>query len=204
MSVQSRQSTHPPRRTSCQIFWKLHTPEVTRDKLLKLWWFQALLFGMPFGVITGLFAAHQGHGGGVADGVIIGIVGGVVFGLAMGWVARRQQASREQRTAHFTAGLTVEGRALAVRASRRGPVPDDPVTRAAAAGLTRDQLEQSISQRSKNFAIFGAIGLLELVLALTLSPWSWLAVLIFAALIVVQLQQPQILRRRLAQLNTPA
>ncbi|MDQ2738755.1 MAG: hypothetical protein M3Y35_09130, partial [Actinomycetota bacterium] len=48
--------------------------------------------------------------------------------------------------------------------------PDDPAIRAAAAGLTEDRLEQSISQRSKNLAIFAVIGLLELVMALTSSP----------------------------------
>lgn len=88
-----------------------------------------------------------------------------------------------------------------MRASRRGPVPDDPATRAAAAGLARDQLEQSISQRSKNLTIFGVIGLLELVMALTSSRWYWLAVLVFAAVSVAQLRQPQNLRRRLARLS---
>lgn len=89
-----------------------------------------------------------------------------------------------------------------MRASRRGPIPDDPATRAAAAALTRYQLEQSTGQRNKNLAIFGAFGLLELVQAVTSSPWWWLAVLMFAALIVAQLQQPLTLRRRLALLNT--
>jgi len=80
---------------------------------------------------------------------------------AMGRGTRRQQVAREQRTAAFTAGLTAERRTLAVRASRRGPVPDDPAIRAAAVGVTEDRLEQSISQRSKNLAIFAVIGLLE-------------------------------------------
>lgn len=122
---------------------------------------------MPFGVVTGLFAAHRGHGSGVADGLITGSIGGVLFGLAMGWVTRRQQVVREQRTAAFTAGLTAERRTLVERASRRGPVPDDPAIRAAAVSLTPDQLEQSISNHSKNLAVFGVIGLLELVMALT-------------------------------------
>lgn len=68
-------------------------------------------------------------------------------------------------------------------------------------GLTRDQLEQSINQRSKNLTIFGVIGVLELVMALTSLRWYWLAVLMFAAVSVAQLRQPQALRRRLALLN---
>ncbi len=115
----------------------------------------------------------------------------------MGWGTRRQPVAREQRTA----GLTAERRTLAVRASRRGPVPDDPAIRAAAAGVTEDQLEQSISQRSKNLAIFAVIGLLELVMALTSSPWYWVATLMFAALFVAQLKEPRTLRRRLALLS---
>ncbi len=88
-----------------------------------------------------------------------------------------------------------------MRASRRGPVPDDAATRAAAAALTRYQLEQTTTQRNKNVAIFGAVGVLELVLALTSSPWWWLAVLMFVALIVAQSREPRTLRRRLALLN---
>ena len=91
-----------------------------------------------------------------------------------------------------------------MRASRRGPVPDDPATRAAAAGFTRDQLEQLMSQRSKNLTVIGVLGLLELVLAVTSSPWWWLLVLVWAWLFVAQLRQPQNLRRRLAQLNAAA
>lgn len=181
----------------------MHTPEVDRDKIFNLWWVRVLTSGVPFGVLMGLFAAHR-HGSDVVDGLITGTVSGVLFGWFMSWATRRQEVAREQRTAAFTGRLILEHRALAVRASRRGPVPDDPAIRAAAAALTRDQLGQSISQRSKNIAIFGVIGLLELVLALTSSRWYWLAVLMFAALIVAQLRQPQALRRRLALLNPTA
>jgi len=181
-----------------------HTFEVNRDKIRDLWWVQAMLFGVVFGVVMGLFAAHQSHGSGVAAGLVTGSIGGVVFGLVMGWVTRRQQVAREQRTAAVTAGLTAERRTQAVRASRRGPIPDDPAIRAAAAGLTHDDLEQSISYRSKNLTSFSIIGLLDLVLALTSSRWYWLAVLVLAAVIVAQLRQPQALRRRLALLNPTA
>jgi len=180
-----------------------HTFEVNRDKIRHLWWVRALILGVVFGVVMGLFAAHR-HGYDVVDGLITGIFSGVLFGLFMSRATRRQQVAREQRTAAFTGGLTPERRTVAVRASRRGPVPDDPAIRAAAAGLARDQLGQSISHRSKNLTIFGVIGLLELVMALTSSSWYWLAVLMFAALIVAQLRQPQALRRRLALLNPTA
>lgn len=178
-----------------------HTFEVNRDKIGNLWWVQVLTSGVPFGVLMGLFAAHRGHGSGVADGLGTGLVVGLLFGVFMALAARRQQVARDQRTAAFTGGLTPERRTVAVRASRRGPVPDDPAIRTAAAALTQDQLEQSINQRSKNLTIFGVIGVLELVMALTSSRWYWLAVLMFAAVSVAQLRQPQALRRRLALLN---
>lgn len=177
-----------------------HTFEVNWNKVRSLWWVRALVGGVPFGVLMGLFAAHR-HGSDVVDGLITGIFSGVLFGLFMSWATRRQEVAREHRTAAFTGGLTPEHRGSAVQASRRGPVPGDPAIRAAAAALARDQLGQSINQRSKNLTIFGVIGLLELVMALTSSSWYWLAALLFAALIVAQLRQPQALRRRLALLN---
>lgn len=179
----------------------LHTAAVNREKLLRSWWFQAVLFGVPFGVLMGLLGPYRRHGSGLAAGLITGVIAGVLFGLAMGWFTRRQRLAWERRTAAFTAGLTAEGRTLAMRAARRGRVPADPAIRAAVAGLTRDQLEQSISQRGKNLAIFGGIGFLELVMAVTSSRWFWLAVLMFAAFFVVQLRQPRALHRRLARLD---
>ena len=178
----------------------LHTAEVNREKLLGSWWFLAVLFGAPFGVVMGLFGAHRRHESGLAVGLTAGVIGGVFFGLAMSWITRRQRQAWERRTAAFTAGLTAEGRTSAIRAARRGRVPADPAIRAAVAGLTRDQLEQSVSQRGKNLAIFGGIGLLELVMAMTSSPWFWLAVVMFAALFVAQLLQSKTLHRRLARL----
>ncbi len=181
-----------------------HTFEVNRDKIRDLWWVQAMLSGVVFGVVMGLFAAEQSHGFGVAAGLVAGSIGGVLFGLVVAWVIRRQLVARDRRTAAVTAGLTAERRIQALRASRRGPVPGDPAIRAAAAGLTHDDLEQSISHRSKNLTSFSIIGLLDLVLALTSSRWYWPAVLMFAAVIVAQLRQPQALRRRLALLNPAA
>lgn len=51
---------------------------------------------------------------------------------------------------------------MATRASRRGPIPDDPATRTAAA-VARDQLERAIKHRTTFVSLFGALGLLELV-----------------------------------------
>ena len=155
---------------------------------------------MPFGVLTGLSDAHRRGNHGV-DGWITGTVSGVLFGVFMSVIAGRQQAAREQRTAVFTAGLSAPDRALAVRASRRGPIPDDPAICAAAARLTRDRLEQSIRQRGRNLAGLAVFAVLELVEVVTSSRWYWLAVLMFAASFVAQLRQPGTLHRRLSQLD---
>ncbi len=170
---------------------------MNRDKIFDLWLVRVLLYGVPFGVFMGVFTTDRGH---VASGWVSSIVAGVLFGLVMGSAHRRQQLAREQRTA----GLTTQNRTLAVRASRCGPIPGDPATRAAAAALTRDLLEQITSQRGKNLAVFGAFILLALVQALTSSPWFWLGVLVFAAAVVVQLREPRKLHRRLAQLHNAA
>lgn len=160
-----------------------------------------MLYGVPFGVLMGLFAAYRRHGSNVVAGLIVGIISGVLFGVLMTAVTRRQQAARDQRTAAFTAGLTAQSRKSAMRASRRGPVPGDPATRAAAAALTRDRLEQSISQRRRSLTGFSVLALLQLVQALTSSPWFWLGVLLFATSIVAQLREPRKLRRRLSRLT---
>lgn len=159
-----------------------------------------MLYGVPFGVLMGLFGAYR-HGHDAVDGLVTGIFSGVLFGLAMSWLTARQQAARDRRTAPFTAGLTAQGRTLAMRASHRGPVPDDPAIRAAAAALARDQLEQTTSQRGRNLAGLAAFTVLELVQALTSSPWFWLAVLLFAGFFVALLRQPRALHRRLSRLN---
>ena len=84
----------------------LHTAAVNREKLLGSWWFLAALFGVPFGVLMGLFMAHRRHGSGLAAGLTAGVISGVLFGLAMAWVTRRQRLAWQQRTAPFTAGLS--------------------------------------------------------------------------------------------------
>lgn len=174
---------------------------MNRDSLSKSWWVRVLTSAVPFGVVVGLTFAHRASGWSLSDGLIGGIGGGLLFGLLMAWSHSRHQLLREQRAAVFTAGLTPQHRIVAVRASRGGPIPEDSATRAVAAGLIRDRLERSDGQRSRAVLFFSVVGVLELVLALTSSRWFWLAVALFAWLILTVLQQPHKLRRRLAQLN---
>ena len=172
-----------------------------RNSLGNSWWVRVSTSALPFGVVVGLIFAHRANGWNLADGLIGGVGGGLLFGLLMAWSHRRHQLLREQRADVFTAGLPPQHRVLAVRASRGGPIPEDRATRAVAASLVRDRLERTDGQRGRAVLFFAVVGVLELVLALTSSPWFWLAVALFVWLILTVLQQPHKLRRRLAQLN---
>lgn len=111
-----------------------------------------MLYGGPFGVLMGSLGAHRTHRFDAVEGLITVVFTGVLFELAMGWMTQRQRAAREQRTAAFTAGLTARSRTMALRASWRGPIPEDPATRAAAAAMFRYQLERTTSQRSRSLS----------------------------------------------------
>ena len=127
-----------------------------REEFLDRWWGRGLLYGALFGVVMGLVNSSS-HPVSVVERLVTGVVAGVVFGLSMGWGTQRQWTARRRRTAAFTAGLTDERRRLAVRASHRGPVPDDPGTRVAAAALARDRLDELTRQRTQALVIFGLV-----------------------------------------------
>ena len=170
---------------------------VRRDEFLQRWWVRVLLSGIPFGVMIGLFVGHRDS---VRERVLIGVIGGLVLGLAVGWSDRRQVMLRRQRITSFTAGLTEEGRWVAERASRRGPVPDDPQIRSAAAGLARDGLERVLRERTYGLVSFGLITLSWVLLATTRS-WGWLVVVVLVATIVFLLLRPRMVRQRLVLLE---
>ncbi len=172
---------------------------MTRGKVLERWWGRALVYGVPFGVVMGLFDPDGRDS--LLERLVTGVIAGVGFGLLMGWATQRQLVARRQRTAAFTAGLTEQGLRSAERASRKGPVPNDPAVNAAAAALARFQLEEITRHRNQVLVIFGVGTLAGAVFAVTGSPWWWLCVLVFAAMIALQLLQPRMLRKRLVLLD---
>ena len=157
-----------------------------------------MLYGVLFGVMWGSFDFD--HRDSVRERVLIGVIAGVLFGLVLGWVTRGAHDVRRQRTAAFTSGFTEERRRLAERASRRGPVPDDPQTRAAAAALARYRLEGVIRLRTAGLVSLGLVTLAWVFLAMT-RPLGWLVVLALVGMFVFLVLQPRMVRDRLALLE---
>ncbi|GAB2615100.1 hypothetical protein [Kribbella endophytica] len=98
-------------------------------------WLVGLLSGLFYGVAFGLGVRYLAPVG-WTTAVIAGAVGGPLFGLMMFAVA--------EKTNHFlkpAAGLTREQNVAALRAAQWGPVPTDPVIRAAALVFAQRQLK---------------------------------------------------------------
>jgi hypothetical protein len=158
------------------------------------WWVLALVTGVPFGLVMGVFVA-------VRDGdpllaAYMGAVAGTFFGLAMGVVLARQ--NRRARAA-----LTVApGQELAVlRAAGKGPAPADPAVREAALRLVIDQRRQLARWRIPSLVLFGAFAVLDAVVAITGNPWLWLGVALFVGLAALPLVTARRVERRIAVLQ---
>ncbi len=69
----------------------------------------------------------------------------------------------------------------------RGPIPPEPDIREAAHRIALQQRRELLSKRRLSAVTFAAITVLNVLLAMTTSPWWWLAVLLFVSLASWQL-----------------
>jgi Flp pilus assembly protein TadB len=99
------------------------------------------------------------------------------------------------------AGLSAEDWKTAVRAMSRGPAPEEPAARAAAAWLLGGQLAKVRRRRTPFLIGYSIVIPLAIYGAVVHSPWFWAAVPIVGAMFVLALQAPRILERRLALLG---
>jgi hypothetical protein len=152
-----------------------------------------LLAGTGGAVGAGL-GAGEGWSGALSAGIGTG-VGCAILGatLVHGLIRRRTEAVGE---------LPAPVRRAAGRASLRGPVPEDPVTRTAALALAENaQAEQG---RRAAFALVGSLIVVAMLvnLAVQRSPWWWVGVLLAVAGIAFgHLVLPRQLRRRIDLLS---
>ena len=163
------------------------------------WWQTALLAGVPFGVVMGLFSGWQ-RGVGWPGAVVGGVVGAVLFGAAMATALGRQQ----RRVLTGTGDLTREELRTVLRATRRGPAPADPRLGQAVRALAQRQHAEQLRARRVGLVVFPVMVVAYVVLALTGSPWWWLAAAGALALVVLTLTAPARSRRRLAALGAGA
>lgn len=158
-------------------------------------WVLSVGTGLFFGLfMTVFFLIQDGH---VLPAVINGPIGGILFGAIMG----RQAARQNNQVMEALGPLTPPGLRDAIRATNRGPVPEDRQIRQAACRLTNLQLHQLSRQREWSLAFFGLMDVLYVLLALTRSPWWWAAAALFSVALAGQVWLPGHLRRRLDRLQ---
>ncbi|WP_324274874.1 hypothetical protein [Blastococcus brunescens] len=155
-------------------------------------WQLGLVMGLCCGLGTG-FGIAVIAGDGWADAVP-GLVGAGVGGFIVGATLLHGQIRRRTEA---VAGLPAADRRAAERAFLRGPVPEDPETRAAAYALTQNALAEQRRRR-----VVGVVGSLVIVamlvnLAVQASPWWWVGVAATLGLLVYGwFVLPRRLRRR--------
>lgn len=158
------------------------------------WWALSLctgvLFGLAFGIVSALFMRPAD--GVPAFGVTVGVIGGILFGLVMGPVLARLNGRARDALGELPAGRHSE----VLRAASRGPVPADPEIRTAAARLAEVQLAQTLRYRTLGLIVFPVLLVLQAVLAVAVSAWFGLGVVLFGALLALQVVEPRRLRRR--------
>jgi hypothetical protein len=169
------------------------------NRLLRApWWVLSLVSGALFGVAMTLFAAlTQGERWPVA--VVGGVLAGVLFGAVMGPLLARQN----RRLRDSIGSASAEDLRRARRAARGGPAPADPEQRALAHRLVTTQLGELRRRRRVSVAVFSVFLVLEGLMAVTYSPWFWLAAAFFAAMLALVLLLPRRLERRAAELAPP-
>ncbi|MBS2939107.1 hypothetical protein KDN32_15305 [Nocardioides sp. J2M5] len=130
-------------------------------------------------------------------GIFAAAVGGAFFGTFMGLFLMRVN----RRTRVAVGDVAPDRRVAVLRSAAKGPVPEDPAERAAAARLVAHQLEETRRNRWWTLGVTAAFLLLGGWLAVTSSPWWWCWVAMWCALLGWSLVLPARLHGRLAELQ---
>ncbi|MEZ0493963.1 hypothetical protein AB2L28_17140 [Kineococcus sp. TBRC 1896] len=156
-------------------------------------WWRVLEFSVLFAAVYAVGAAVTGPDG-TGFTLWTGLVAGLVVGLSLG---TRTAAARRRLVRSLPPGTTPEQVRAAVRASRRGPVPHDPVVRVVATVLLRQRVAGALGTRRWS-AVVGAVGtVVGVVLALTSEPGGWLLAAVFLHALVEAFWAPRRLAGRL-------
>ena len=158
-------------------------------------WVTFLVVAVPTGASMTLTLGL--HGVSWIVSVVVGAWAGAFYGCMVAPIVERQ--NRPVREA--MAGLSKQDWKTAVRAAGRGPAPEEPAARAAAAWLLGGQLAK-VRRRRTPFLIGYSLAIpLAIYGAVVHSPWWWAAVAVVGAMFVLALQAPRALERRLAILG---
>jgi Flp pilus assembly protein TadB len=167
-----------------------------RDRLLTApRWVVGLAAGVPFGAFMGLYEGlRHGHWG---DALIAGVIAGAVYGAIYGVFMHR----RFGRYREAIGGVPQRDVRRAAREARKGRVPQDPEARRSAYRLLDVQLGELRRQRRWAPVFFVLILTLSVFLALTQTPWWWVIVPFWLAMLVMHLVLPRRMGRRLELLR---
>ena len=130
-------------------------------------WVLSVVLGTYFGLFMTIFGLVEQHGNVGSD--VGGVIAGVLFGAFMGPYTARQRAQQVE----VAGSLAPEIEQAARRAVLRGPIPNDPETRAAATRFAHHHLEEFEKWRAVNVAVSLVLLAGSAVLATTDSPWLW-------------------------------
>jgi hypothetical protein len=139
-------------------------------------WVLAVISGTMFGVLAVLYMRFGQHESWTAA-LVLGVLCGAFFGALFGPIQHRQQGGVRDAAARSPEGLSGRVR----RAALRGPLPAEPEVREAAHSLVVAQLRPLERQRIWGPAFFLLMAVLAVFEAIAVSPWWWLAVLLWIA-----------------------
>lgn len=154
-----------------------------------------MVFGVIFGASMGVIAGLR-HGR-WTDALIEGVIAGAVYGAVMGVVMHR----RFGRYREAVGSVPLRDVRRALREARRGRVPEAPEARRAAYRLLTTQLGQQHRLRHWGAAVLVLFMGLTAFVAITDSPWWWLAEILWIAAITAHYLAPRRLDRRLELLR---
>lgn len=160
------------------------------------WWVWSMIMGISFGAVTTVFNRLQQPSSWTAA-LVGGLIGGVFFGAVMGPLVVRQR----RKVLALLGDLPRRDLRIAGRAVNRGLPPRDPDIRRVAVLLATQQLNESARLRWLGLVLFSLFAVLSAILALTDSPWWWVAVAFHATFFAGYLMWPRHLRRRIAILS---
>jgi hypothetical protein len=161
------------------------------------WWMWALVYGLAFAAVRTGVAVLGAPG--LRERVLIIAAGSVVAGAAVAPF----MAGVNRRARRALGPLTPGSARLAVRATMRGPAPDDEQVRRAARRLAQFRRDENLRGRTPMTALFGLTVLGCLVAAAVCTPMWILAALPLLALSGYAFWLPLHLHRRIAVLSEP-
>ncbi len=160
------------------------------------WWAWSLLIGATFGLYRFLSALLLDDAA-LEAALLSGLFGGLIFGLILGpFTARLAKRQREAM------GPLPDTQARSARrAAMRGPAPEDPHVRQAAAQTAAFQLKQMHRQRIWGPVFWVLLIALAVWMTVSESPWAILGIIVFSAALIYQLWMPRHLRHRVQLLQ---